>query len=846
MRFGFQTILWGRDLSNEDAEKALRLISEAGFKGVEFAQTPSRLPPAEVLMELLGKYDLDLIGVAGGSIRDKCDLLEALKPYWSSRVAAKAIPKPYVYVEETEEPEFKKALDTGYRLAIHCHYPKAADDSFLLLKKYQTLEWLPDTAHLFIEYLDTARVVRAITPYKDRLAAVHLKDWKPEYGRTSYRYAKGFTELGLGEVHPEIVLTHLDTLKYRGWVVTELDYTQTDPSTSVFKCAEWLHQYKRLPEKPAYQPAEPSVSCDVSSPLTLFSRLVAKASFGRPTFHADAAACLNALVPSVTLAIWSFEATRETYSVLALHPEAEPLDDDLYKVGRYFSSVVRRAGQRLCFDLTLPHPAEGRDADFEPEPHDLLVKHGKKLLVVPVYNTYNSHQVRFFLHFLLAGEEPAAENLADVGKQFGKAAELWVTEQSVTAAVEVSQLASKHHGYREFLQGLRGLIHRRLRCEGVSVFMVEPPGDRFLPIDDEGIEWAPGLLQHQRFYQKGDGQLTSRMLENPRPLLIRNVSRYRTTIPGLKPTGKSWEKVKTEGKDTCLFWPFMDRNGKLLGVVRARNKYNRQGEIRPFSDDDLALVEAIMQLSIADLELMKLNETRQNALGRLFHELEQPLFSTKSALFTAQEELDDLDKDLGHHTLNQDYIGDALSWIELANRLLKSFDFLNWEHRGLQPDKSWVLPVKDIIAPAVRQVKALIAERQFSEKRIDYGNEDEIKKYPKLNIDKNMFQQVFFNLLSNAIKYASPTASAFRVQIRAEVIGSHNIIYFRDWGRGIPEGWREAVFAEGARVQGVGPYILGRGLGLWVVRRILELHKGSIKLTCLKDPTEFTITLPRS
>ena len=794
MRFGFQTILWGRELA--DPEEVFRIIAGAGFQGVELAQDRAHLPPAQRLMELLDRYRLDLIGVAGGNLEDKRKLMDELRPYWQGRVARGSAPKPYIYVENAESPGFEDAISQGDRLALHCHYPEVVAKSYALLSTHPGLLWLPDTAHLQIQYVDP---VKSIKDYRRRLAAIHLGDWIPEYGRTSYRYAKGFVELGQGDLSAKIVetLALLDNWKYDDWVVTELVYSPTDPTTSLLKCATWLHEIGYLP-RPPDPPDRSAMYMSVKDRASFLSVLEGAASFGNAAFHDDAAGYLQSFVPDSLVSIWSFEATREYYSVLAVYPDSAQFDDEEFRVGRHFSSIVRRARKPMLFELTLDEPAIGYVAEFGTVAHKHLVeRHGRsKLLVLPIYNVYNAHQVRFLLHFLIPQDIGAAKirELMRLGADFGRVSELYLTEQSVTATAEASRLASQQRGPLQFLKDIQHLIGRRIQCQGITIFLVQPPGDRMTVAATSGLSWASDLAKHEQIYRRGDGSLTGRMLTDPRPLLIRNTNAYRKA-QGLATTGRSAEEVATRDTDACMFWPFYDRRRSLLGVVRARNKYNRKGELRPFSEDDMALVEAIMQPSIPDLELMLADERRRQALSRLFHELEQPLFSTRSALQMAQRELDRR----GDRLLDQDYVGDALSWMEMANRLLKSFDFLNWDYKGLSPERVWVLPVKDIIAPAVTQVRALLAERGLSEKRISYGNEEQIKRYPRLFVDKNMFQQVIFNLLSNAIKYALPSAADFRVEIRAESETARSRIDFRDWGRGIAEEWKEAIFEEGTR-----------------------------------------------
>ena len=65
-RLGVQTILWGEDLA-DGLEATLQTIQRLGFKGVEFAQVPSKLGEPERLEQALRAHDLTLLGLAGGS-----------------------------------------------------------------------------------------------------------------------------------------------------------------------------------------------------------------------------------------------------------------------------------------------------------------------------------------------------------------------------------------------------------------------------------------------------------------------------------------------------------------------------------------------------------------------------------------------------------------------------------------------------------------------------------------------------------------------------------------------------------------------------------------------------------
>ena len=93
--------------------------------------------------------------------------------------------------------------------------------------------------------------------------------------------------------------------------------------------------------------------------------------------------------------------------------------------------------------------------------------------------------------------------------------------------------------------------------------------------------------------------------------------------------------------------------------------------------------------------------------------------------------------------------------------------------------------------------------------------------------DPDRLQQVVWNLLSNAVKF---TDKGGRVQVRLERINSHIEITVSDTGRGISPAFLPYVFdrfrqadSSITRMQG------GLGLGLAIVRHLIELHGGSVK-----------------
>lgn len=109
--------------------------------------------------------------------------------------------------------------------------------------------------------------------------------------------------------------------------------------------------------------------------------------------------------------------------------------------------------------------------------------------------------------------------------------------------------------------------------------------------------------------------------------------------------------------------------------------------------------------------------------------------------------------------------------------------------------------------------------------------------------DANLLSQLFSNLLSNAVKY-SPDGGL--IQITAAQEGTRIAVVIEDHGIGIPETDRDRVFERyyrGNNTSGIG----GSGVGLSLVRTIVDLHKGTIALDSREgEGSRFTILLPVS
>ena len=110
--------------------------------------------------------------------------------------------------------------------------------------------------------------------------------------------------------------------------------------------------------------------------------------------------------------------------------------------------------------------------------------------------------------------------------------------------------------------------------------------------------------------------------------------------------------------------------------------------------------------------------------------------------------------------------------------------------------------------------------------------------------DPVRLQQVVWNLLSNAIKF---TPRGGRVQIRSQRVNSHLEIIVSDTGQGIPADFLPHVFDRFRQAdQKTSRQHGGMGLGLAIVRHLVELHGGTVRANSEGEGygSTFTVMLP--
>jgi two-component system sensor histidine kinase VicK len=115
----------------------------------------------------------------------------------------------------------------------------------------------------------------------------------------------------------------------------------------------------------------------------------------------------------------------------------------------------------------------------------------------------------------------------------------------------------------------------------------------------------------------------------------------------------------------------------------------------------------------------------------------------------------------------------------------------------------------------------------------------------RIYADKGRITQVIDNLMANAIKF-SPEGGTIGIEVRET--DQEVIMVISDQGIGVPHDKLDRIFDRFYQVDGSSKRRFGgTGIGLALVKRIVEAHKGRIWVTSeMKKGSSFFVTLPKA
>jgi PAS domain S-box-containing protein len=225
----------------------------------------------------------------------------------------------------------------------------------------------------------------------------------------------------------------------------------------------------------------------------------------------------------------------------------------------------------------------------------------------------------------------------------------------------------------------------------------------------------------------------------------------------------------------------------------------------------------------------ELNDLKSNFVTLASHEFRTPMGTilSSASLISRYNSPADVDK-RGRHVLR------IKSAVNNLTGLLNDFLSLSqMEQTTLYGQPHW-LNIQTFCQEVIADMERVIKPNQ----RVVYTHES---GDPLVSVDGQMLKNILINLLVNASKYS---ADGKEIELTTAVAGDQLRLTVRDEGIGIPDADKDKLFINFFRARNVS-HELGTGLGLYIVKRYVDLLGGSITFTSeLNSGTIFTIQLP--
>lgn len=238
-----------------------------------------------------------------------------------------------------------------------------------------------------------------------------------------------------------------------------------------------------------------------------------------------------------------------------------------------------------------------------------------------------------------------------------------------------------------------------------------------------------------------------------------------------------------------------------------------------------------VQIMRDETDLEAARRARDGVLGNISHEFRTPLAAQLAAIELLREGLEGMSAAAQRELLANVERG-VLRLMRLIDNLLESVRI----EAGQLSIREQSVDLSDVVIEACELVAPLLSQRALE---VDF---DRAGIDVAVRGDSQRLSQVFVNLLSNAAKFA-PEGSSIR-------IGGHRAdgqveLWVEDEGPGVPPSSAGVIFERFQRGLGTEPEAPGLGLGLWIVKSILERHGGSIRVERTNEQrTRFILCLP--
>jgi signal transduction histidine kinase len=388
-------------------------------------------------------------------------------------------------------------------------------------------------------------------------------------------------------------------------------------------------------------------------------------------------------------------------------------------------------------------------------------------------------------------------------------------------------------------------IRKDLNLELAGIFVYEKTADKLEPLHFSKTDRLASAVEKQGFHFK-DTPITKvsknpffqKIIEYKNAAITQNMS----DVWSGNISPEQLEIVKQESNiKTVLIFPLVTRNNfigvLLFGFNREYNSLSdsEKEAIKSITDvTAVALDKAYLYRELADanIKLEEVDKRKTEFLSLASHQLRTPITAIKG--YTSMF----LEGSYGDvaETQREPISRVFQSSLNLANVVEDLLDVAKIEQGGMK------YVFQDIDLETV--TNALYKEFSLTAKSkgLELKYENTGASPCMVSIDPVKFRQVVLNLLDNSIKY---TPQGF-VKLSIKKDGTNAVVTISDSGMGMSDETKAKLFGKFSRGEGKEVNAGGSGIGLYLVKEIVESHKGTVSADSpgLGKGSVFTVTIP--
>ncbi|QKZ14309.1 PAS domain-containing protein [Spirosoma sp. KUDC1026] len=265
-----------------------------------------------------------------------------------------------------------------------------------------------------------------------------------------------------------------------------------------------------------------------------------------------------------------------------------------------------------------------------------------------------------------------------------------------------------------------------------------------------------------------------------------------------------------------VYTPFPESNEQIERIIMTATDATKRRQV----------LQQVEQLLAREREL---NEMKSNFVTLASHEFRTPMGTilSSASLISSYNGVNEQDKRERHVQRIKSAIDNLTSLLTnfMSISQLDDLTFTRSPHR---------LNLRMFCSDIIEDIRPLLKPRQH----ITYSHQE---GQTIIELDDQLVKNILINLLTNASKYS---AEGKTIELTTAVQPDQLQIWVRDWGIGIPEVDKDKLFVNFFRARNA-IHIQGTGLGLYIVKRYVDLLGGTISFTSQLDTgTVFFVQLP--